>query len=53
MRPSKTTKKIAVWMKSPAGVGHPPLANVIIDPRSIWVTLKVSGLAIKKKTKAE
>jgi hypothetical protein len=53
MRPNRTPKKIAVWKNNPAGVGHPPFAKVIIEPKSICVTLKVSGFAIKKNTKAE
>jgi hypothetical protein len=53
MRPSKTRKKIPVWRNRPAGVGHPPLASVIIEPNSICVTLNVSGFAIRKNTRAE
>jgi len=52
MSPSKTKKNIPVWKKSPIGVGHPPVAIVTKLPKSIWVTLKVSGFAIKKNTRA-
>jgi hypothetical protein len=53
MRPSRTRKKMTVWKKRPAGVGQPPFARVKNEPKSICVILKVSGLAIKKKTRAE
>jgi len=41
-----------VWKKNPRGVGHPPFAMVKKDPKSDWVSLKVSGHAIKKNTRA-
>lgn len=53
MSPSRTRKNTIVWKKSPAGVGHPPCARVIKEPKSICVSLNVSGLAIKKNTRAE
>jgi hypothetical protein len=52
MRPSKTKKKTTVWKKNPRGVGHPPFAIVKNEPKSDWVSLKVSGHAIKKNTRA-
>ena len=39
MRPSRTKKKTVVWKKSPAGVGQPPFAIVIIEPKRDWVNL--------------
>jgi hypothetical protein len=51
--PSRKKKKMAVWKNNPAGVGHPPLARVTIEPKRDCVTLNVSGFAIKKKTRAE
>jgi len=41
-----------LWKKRPAGVGQPPFARVIKEPNNICVNLNVSGLAIKKNTKA-
>ena len=53
MRPNRTRKNTIVWKKRPAGVGQPPFAKVKNEPKSICVILNVSGLAIKKKTRAE
>ena len=52
MSPNKTKKKATVWKKNPRGVGHPPFAIVKKDPKSDWVSLNVSGHAIKKNTRA-
>jgi hypothetical protein len=53
MSPSRNRKNTIVWKKRPAGVGQPPCASVMSEPNSICVTLKVSGFAIKKNTRAE
>jgi hypothetical protein len=40
------------WRKRPAGVGQPPFDTLKRDPKTISVSLYVSGFATKKNIKA-